>query len=82
MSSARNDTDESLFHVVVDTDETASKLVEAMTREKCGRLTFMPLNRLKSTNVQYPKANDAIPMISKLTFDRAYVMAFEHVCLS
>ena len=69
----------SLFHVVVDNDETASKLLDVMNKEKLGRVTFMPLNRLKSVNVQYPKANDALPMISKLKFDRAYVMAFEQV---
>ncbi len=39
----------------------------------------MPLNRLKSIAVQYPKADDALPMISKLKFDRAYIMAFEQV---
>lgn len=69
----------SLFHVVVDNDATADKLIEVMNKEKRGRVTFMPLNRLKSVNVQYPKANDAIPMISKLQFDRAYNMAFEQV---
>lgn len=64
---------------MVDNDETASKLLEVMNKEKLGRVTFMPLNRLKSINVQYPKANDALPMIQKLKFDRAYVMAFEQV---
>ncbi|KAK4689553.1 structural maintenance of chromosome 3 (chondroitin sulfate proteoglycan 6), partial [Tremellales sp. Uapishka_1] len=69
----------SLFHVVVDNDETASKILDVMNREKRGRVTFMPLNRLKSVAVNYPKADDAMPMISKLQFDRAYVMAFEQV---
>ena len=69
----------SLFHVVVDTDDTASKILEVMNKEKGGRVTFMPINRLKSVQVQYPKANDAVPMISKLKFDRAYQMAFEQV---
>ncbi|KIR29832.1 chromosome associated protein [Cryptococcus deuterogattii 99/473] len=69
----------SLFHVVVDNDETASKLLDVMNREKSGRVTFMPLNRLRSHTVNYPKANDAIPMIQKLQFDREYVMAFEQV---
>lgn len=64
---------------MVDNDETASKLLDVMTKEKLGRVTFMPLNRLKSVNANYPKANDALPMISKLKFDRAYVMAFEQV---
>ncbi|WVO12564.1 hypothetical protein L204_100168 [Cryptococcus depauperatus] len=69
----------SLFHVVVDNDETVSRLLEVMNREKSGRVTFMPLNRLKSHAVNYPKANDAIPIIQKLRFDREYVMAFEQV---
>jgi structural maintenance of chromosome 3 (chondroitin sulfate proteoglycan 6) len=63
--------------VVVDNEETASKLLD---KEKAGRVTFMPLNRLKSHNVSYPKADDAIPMIGKLKFDKAYIMAFEQVC--
>ncbi|WWD18464.1 hypothetical protein CI109_102916 [Kwoniella shandongensis] len=68
-----------LFHVVVDNDETVTKLLDVMNREKSGRVTFMPLNRLKSHTVNYPKANDALPMIQKLRFDREYVMAFEQV---
>ena len=35
----------SLFHVVVEDDETVSRLLEVMNREKSGRVTFMPLNR-------------------------------------
>ncbi len=47
----------SLFHVVVDNDETASRLLEVMNREKSGRVTFMPLNRLhpKETDFQRRK---------------------------
>ena len=67
---------------MVDNDNTATRLVEAMVKEKAGRVTFMPLNRLKSHTFNYPKANDALPMISKLKFDRAYVMAFEEVSQS
>ncbi|WVR06340.1 hypothetical protein IAU60_003371 [Kwoniella sp. DSM 27419] len=69
----------SLFHIVVDNDDTVTKLLEVMNREKSGRVTFMPLNRLKSQTFNYPKANDALPMINKLRFDREYVMAFEQV---
>ena len=64
---------------MVDNDETATKILDVMNKEKAGRVTFMPLNRLKSRNFNYPKANDAIPMISKLKFDRGYIMAFEEV---
>ncbi|WRT67771.1 uncharacterized protein IL334_004744 [Kwoniella shivajii] len=69
----------SLFHVVVDNDDTVSRLLEVMNREKSGRVTFMPLNRLKSQTFNYPKANDAVPLIHKLKFNREYVMAFEQV---
>ncbi|ORZ17870.1 putative chromosome segregation protein SudA [Absidia repens] len=69
----------SLFHVVVDTDETATKLLEAMNAEKGGRVTFVPLNRVKSTPSEYPTANDAIPLIQKLRFNDMYQKAFEQI---
>ncbi|KAG2184830.1 hypothetical protein INT43_000743, partial [Umbelopsis isabellina] len=69
----------SLFHVVVDNDNTATKLLEAMTAEKAGRVTFMPLNRLRTRPVLYPSSNDAIPMMSKLKFDPKFQKAFEQV---
>jgi structural maintenance of chromosome 3 (chondroitin sulfate proteoglycan 6) len=64
---------------VVDNDDTASRILEVMNKEKLGRVTFMPLNRLRSVNVQMPKANDAVPLMSKLKFDRMYSLAFEQV---
>lgn len=52
----------SLFQVVVDTDDTATKILEQMVKDKSGRITFMPLNRLRVHDVEYPKTNEAIPM--------------------
>ncbi|ORX91367.1 structural maintenance of chromosome protein 3 [Basidiobolus meristosporus CBS 931.73] len=69
----------SLFHVVVDTDETATKVLEALNRERVGRVTFMPLNRLKPKVPRYPESNDAIPMIQKLSFDNRYLKAIQQV---
>jgi structural maintenance of chromosome 3 (chondroitin sulfate proteoglycan 6) len=69
----------SLFHVVVDTDETAIKVLDAMAKEKAGRVTFMPLNKLRPKETTYPHAQDAIPMIKKLRFESAYSKAFEQV---
>src|SRR5688572_11717130 len=66
----------SLFHVVVDNDETASKVLEVMLKEKSGRVTFMPLNRLKPKNPPLPDADDCEPLIDKLRFDPAYTKAF------
>ncbi|KDQ11977.1 hypothetical protein BOTBODRAFT_113479 [Botryobasidium botryosum FD-172 SS1] len=69
----------SLFHVVVDTDDTASRVLDVMLKERTGRVTFMPLNRLKPKPVQFPQAPDAIPLIEKLSFDPAHAKAFEQV---
>ncbi|KAF9513886.1 hypothetical protein BS47DRAFT_1343707 [Hydnum rufescens UP504] len=69
----------SLWHVVVDTDATASKVLEVMLKEKTGRVTFMPLNRLKPKPVQYPQSTDAQPLIKKLRYDPVHVKAFEQV---
>ncbi|MCJ1290490.1 Structural maintenance of chromosomes protein 3 [Xylographa carneopallida] len=69
----------SLFHYVVDNDDTASKVLEILQRERAGRITFMPLNRLKPKRSNVPKANDAIPMMEKIKFDQHYQIAFEQV---
>ncbi|EEA27333.1 Structural maintenance of chromosomes protein 3 [Talaromyces marneffei ATCC 18224] len=69
----------SLFHYVVDTDETATKVLEILQKEKAGRVTFMPLNRLKPRPTNVPKASDTIPMIEKLQYDPQYEKAFQQV---
>ncbi|KAI7902915.1 uncharacterized protein BX663DRAFT_55209 [Cokeromyces recurvatus] len=69
----------SLFHVVVDTDDTATKLLEIMNKEKAGRITFIPLNRVKSRQVEYPQKDDCVSLISQLQFDPRYQVAFEQV---
>ncbi|KAI9338092.1 chromosome segregation protein sudA [Zopfochytrium polystomum] len=69
----------SLFHIVVDTDDTAAKLLEILNRDRSGRVTFMPLNRLKAKQPTYPNANDAVPMVQKLQFDVLYTKAFMQV---
>ncbi|KAF5340619.1 hypothetical protein D9611_007366 [Ephemerocybe angulata] len=69
----------SLFHVVVDTDETASKVLDIMLKEKTGRVTFMPLNRLKPKNPAMPNGQDAEPLLAKLNYDPKYEKAFSQV---
>jgi len=70
---------QSLFHYVVDTDETATRVMEILQKEKSGRVTFMPLNRLRSKPVSIPKASDAVHMVSKIQFDPKFESAFQHV---
>ncbi|GAA6014847.1 hypothetical protein JCM10207_002200 [Rhodosporidiobolus poonsookiae] len=69
----------SLFQIVVDTDDTATQILDKMVHDKSGRVTFMPLNRLRVQDVEYPKTNEAIPMINKLKFNAAYAPAFKQV---
>ncbi|KAG8878903.1 Structural maintenance of chromosomes protein 3 [Tulasnella sp. 332] len=69
----------SLFHVVVDTDATATKLVDLMTRERTGRLTFIPLNRIKPKPMQYPDADDVVPLMKEIRYSETHEKAFEQV---
>ena len=69
----------SLFHYVVDNEETATRVLERLQREKAGRITFMPLNRLKPRPANLPKASDAQPMIEKMQYDPRYEKAFQQV---
>ena len=69
----------SLFHYVVDNDETASKVLEILQKERSGRVTFMPLNRLKPKAMNLPRAADAVPMIEKLNYDPLHHKAFLQV---
>lgn len=69
----------SLFHVVVDDDGVASQLLEALVREAAGRVTFMPLNRLKARRAEFTATAEAIPLLDKLAFDEAYAAAMAQV---
>ena len=57
----------SLFQIVVDTDATATQILDRMVQDKSGRVTFMPLNRLRVHDHEYPKTTEAIPMCVPFT---------------
>ena len=47
-----------LFHHIVDTDRTGTKLLSEMNRLRLpGEVTFMPLNRLDVRETEYPETN-------------------------
>lgn len=59
-----------LFHVIVDSDRTASQILSIMNKQKmAGEVTFLPLNKLNPPSVQYPNSKDALPMADQMTFD-------------
>jgi structural maintenance of chromosome 3 (chondroitin sulfate proteoglycan 6) len=65
--------------VVVDSDDTAQKVLNIMLREKIGRVTFMPLNHLKPKNLTFTQSTDAIPLLSKIEYDAEHKKAFQQV---
>jgi structural maintenance of chromosome 3 (chondroitin sulfate proteoglycan 6) len=69
----------SLFHYVVDTDDTATKVLEILQREKSGRVTFMPLNRLRPKPANIPNVADAVHLLTKISYDKKYEKALEQV---
>ena len=66
----------SLFHYIVDNDETSSKLSEYLTKHARGRVTFMPLNRLRNKEVSLPQANDAVHLLRKIKYSSELEPAF------
>jgi len=69
----------SLFHYVVDNQQTASLLADHLYKTYGGRLTFMPLEELRPKQVKMPRAHDAQPLISKIEYDPKFEKAFQQV---
>jgi structural maintenance of chromosome 3 (chondroitin sulfate proteoglycan 6) len=70
----------SLFDYVVDNDDTAARLTEMLRKDKLGRVTFVPLSKIRNRgSPNLPKASDAVPLLSKLKFDDLYQPAFQQV---
>lgn len=69
----------SLFHYVVDNDETATFLVKSLQKQAGGRITFMPLSRLQPKAAKLPNAQDAIPLLNKIKYNPEYEKAFRQV---
>ncbi|CZR61603.1 probable structural maintenance of chromosomes protein 3 [Phialocephala subalpina] len=69
----------SLFHYVVDNAETATFLADALYKQKGGRVTFMPLAQLNPRPTKLPNASDAVPMMSKIRFEKKFEKAMSQV---
>ena len=72
-----------LFHVVVDDDAVATRLVSLLASERAGRLTFVPLNRVQPAHVTFPSdwGQDAVPLVQHLAFDRRFDGAVRQVMI-
>ncbi|EEQ44328.1 conserved hypothetical protein [Candida albicans WO-1] len=71
----------SLFHIVVDTDVTAATIMEELIRNKAGRVTFVPLNRIDNIEVEYPDSheNQCLPLIKKLKYNEQVYKAINQI---
>ncbi|XP_027904525.1 structural maintenance of chromosomes protein 3 [Vigna unguiculata] len=69
----------SLFHVVVENDDKSTQIIRHLNSQKGGRVTFIPLNRVKAPRITYPQSSDVIPLLKKLNFKHDYTPAFSQV---
>lgn len=70
-----------LFDIVVDTDATATLLIDKMSRAKIGRVTFIPLTRVpRATGVNFPQTQKCTPLIGKLNFDGKFENLMQQLC--
>ena len=76
-----------LGQIVVDDENVAAKAIDILKKKKAGRLTFLPLNRLKKTNNKISTArfekNNCNGYIDKainlIQFDKVYYDIFNYV---
>lgn len=71
----------SLFHIVVDSDQTAAELLEKKKAAGLpGKITIMPLNRLTPPSPSYPQdTNSVIPLIQCIQYDATFEPAVKQV---
>ncbi|XP_075634803.1 structural maintenance of chromosomes protein 3 isoform X1 [Castanea sativa] len=69
----------SLFHVVVENDEISTRIIKQLNSSMGGRVTFIPLNRVRAPHVSYPQSSDVVPLLKRLKFSPNYHAAFAQV---
>ena len=66
-----------LFHHIVDTDKTGTKILTEMNRLRLpGEVTFMPLNRLDARDTNYPDTSVNIFLHYYVSFERRETYCF------
>ncbi|MES1918392.1 Structural maintenance of chromosomes protein 3, partial [Bonamia ostreae] len=71
-----------LFFHVVDDDEIAARLIATINRQKLGRTTVMPLNRLnapKELKIAEEDKQDVIPMLKQIDFEEKFRPAMAQI---
>ena len=65
--------------MVVESDDTSTQIIRHLNSQKGGRVTFIPLNRVRAPRITYPQSSDVIPLLKKLNFKHDYTPAFSQV---
>lgn len=67
-----------LYHVVVDTDKTASRLITLLNSKGKGRLSFMALNKVnRGSDIDLPSNVESL--ISKLEYDQRFEPVIKYI---
>ena len=69
----------SLFNYIVESEDIAARLSDYLTKEKLGRVTFVPLQQVKTKPVNVPQASDAVHLVTKLKYDKRFDKAYQQV---
>uniref|UniRef100_A0A8I7B841 SMC hinge domain-containing protein n=1 Tax=Hordeum vulgare subsp. vulgare TaxID=112509 RepID=A0A8I7B841_HORVV len=77
----------SLFHVVVANDDISTEIIKIWTegkdgpsdkkKDRDGRVTFIPLNRVYAPSVNIPQSSDFVPLLKRLKYRADHRRAFE-----
>ena len=66
---------------MVENDEISTQIIRHLNASKGGRVTFIPLNRVRAPRVTYPQNSDVVPLLERLKFLPKYTAAFAQVSL-
>ncbi|CAH1398175.1 unnamed protein product [Nezara viridula] len=69
-----------LFYHIVESDSVGTQILKEINRQNLpGEVTFMPRNRLHVKDQRYPSSENAIAMVSKLTYDQKFDKAMRYI---
>ncbi|XP_039283231.1 structural maintenance of chromosomes protein 3 [Nilaparvata lugens] len=69
-----------LFYHIVESDSVGTQILKEINKQNLpGEVTFMPRNRLHVKEQRYPNSENAISMVSRLTFDPKYELAIKYI---
>ncbi|KAK4321318.1 hypothetical protein Pmani_007859 [Petrolisthes manimaculis] len=69
-----------LFHHIVNSEKVATAILREMNKQELpGQVTFLPLDKLKVKDINYPNSTDMVPMIDKLQYSGQFNKAIKSV---